>query len=251
MPVSVKCDWCEDSFKTVKSQVEKNDNNFCDRGCYLEHHSAEIELVSCDTCGDEVKLHSNEEKNYDNNFCDRECYLQHHSSKVTTNCSNCGSSVEVKGSRYEKSDNNFCDRDCYSEWHENHHYIECYYCGEELRKEENQLRERNFCSQECMSAWQSEEYSGDGNPQYEHGNSLRRIKSSFRDEIFDRDDYTCRDCRSSGKHLNVHHIYRASEFPELLHEEDNCITLCIDCHIDRHRQAGEMGAVRLLSGLKP
>ena len=53
----------------------------------------------------------------------------------------------------------------------------------------------------------------------------------FRKEILKRDNYTCKNCGSKEK-LQVHHIKSRKEFPELIMDKDNCITLCIRCHAE-------------------
>lgn len=51
----------------------------------------------------------------------------------------------------------------------------------------------------------------------------------FRKQILKRDNYTCQSCGSKYR-LQVHHIKSRKEFPELIMDKDNCITLCISCH---------------------
>lgn len=60
----------------------------------------------------------------------------------------------------------------------------------------------------------------------------------FRQKIFKRDEYKCKDCKST-KDLRVHHIERAIVKPDLFFEEKNCVTLCDNCHKDRHAMAQE------------
>ena len=59
---------------------------------------------------------------------------------------------------------------------------------------------------------------------------------NFRNEIFKRDNYTCKFC---GRHrtigdrviLNVHHLKSFSVHKELRFDKNNAITLCLECHI--------------------
>lgn len=51
----------------------------------------------------------------------------------------------------------------------------------------------------------------------------------FRKKILERDNYTCQKCGSKEK-LQVHHIKSRKKYPELIMNEQNCITLCIVCH---------------------
>lgn len=52
----------------------------------------------------------------------------------------------------------------------------------------------------------------------------------WRKSIFERDSYTCQNCRQRGGKLQAHHIVPYRESPELRHDLNNGITLCFDCH---------------------
>lgn len=51
----------------------------------------------------------------------------------------------------------------------------------------------------------------------------------FRESILKRDNYKCQMCGSDFR-LQVHHIKSKSQYPELIMDKDNCITLCLTCH---------------------
>jgi transposase len=67
-----------------------------------------------------------------------------------------------------------------------------------------------------------------------------------REACFERDDYTCRVCRSRGGKLNAHHIWPFQRFPERMYDVTNLITLCKGCHIAFHKAAG--GPVKIAIG---
>lgn len=63
----------------------------------------------------------------------------------------------------------------------------------------------------------------------------QRIKRSlkykqWRRDVFERDNWTCRDCRVRGGVLHAHHIKPKSIYPELMFDVDNGLTLCRECH---------------------
>ena len=68
---------------------------------------------------------------------------------------------------------------------------------------------------------------------YQKRNEQEKIKvkdyKQFRQEILKRDNFTCQECGSKYR-LQVHHIKSRKDYPELIMDKDNCITLCISCH---------------------
>lgn len=52
----------------------------------------------------------------------------------------------------------------------------------------------------------------------------------WREEVYKRDNWTCRDCKVRGGKLNPHHIKPFSLFPELRFVLENGVTLCEACH---------------------
>jgi len=56
----------------------------------------------------------------------------------------------------------------------------------------------------------------------------------WRKTVFERDNYTCQECRTIGGELQVHHIKSFSKFPKLIYVVDNGITLCLKCHQKKH-----------------
>ncbi len=57
---------------------------------------------------------------------------------------------------------------------------------------------------------------------------------SWRNDVFERDDYTCQDCKARGGQLEAHHKIKFSDIyltnPDLLWDLDNGITFCKQCH---------------------
>lgn len=63
----------------------------------------------------------------------------------------------------------------------------------------------------------------------------------WRNQVFKRDDYTCRFCKVKGKDLEAHHIYPIHKSIKFIYDVDNGITLCKFCHgfIDKKRRIKE------------
>lgn len=79
--------------------------------------------------------------------------------------------------------------------------------------------------------------AGDKNPMWRGGITPAgqqarkdKITSELREEIYARDDYTCRLCYTHGGKLTLHHIVPVWQNIELIDEPQNLVTLCKDCH---------------------
>lgn len=57
-----------------------------------------------------------------------------------------------------------------------------------------------------------------------------REYKDWRTAVFQRDDYTCQECRGRGYKLHADHIKPFAYFPELRLVIDNGRTLCVECH---------------------
>lgn len=84
---------------------------------------------------------------------------------------------------------------------------------------------------------------GENHPNWKGGVS-REYKTGYhsaeykqwRKSVFERDKYTCQNCKEVGRPLNAHHIKRFNQYPELRLEINNGVTLCEECHKSIHRR---------------
>ena len=94
-----------------------------------------------------------------------------------------------------------------------------------------------YCSNECVSK------AHQGRNQWNwkggiSGNHRRETKEylEWRQAIYQRDRWTCQDCRKKCKKGNIvaHHLKSWNKYPKLRFKIDNGITLCRICHKKRH-----------------
>ena len=66
-------------------------------------------------------------------------------------------------------------------------------------------------------------------------------------QILRRDKYQCQDCRRYGRireAAEVHHIKHADEYPELVWDSSNLVSLCHACHNARHPEKAKAARER-------
>jgi hypothetical protein len=79
-------------------------------------------------------------------------------------------------------------------------------------------------NEECWYVKSRKDNAGRHSPEYDE----------WRTAVFERDDYTCKDCGQRGGELNAHHIKEYAKHPKQRLDVSNGITLCLDCHKARH-----------------
>lgn len=91
---------------------------------------------------------------------------------------------------------------------------------------------KKICSEECKKKSYHGEYSNSWKGGIKKDKDRRKSYESvcWRESVFKRDNYTCRDCGLSGVYLEAHHIKSYAKYPELRTELSNGITLCKECH---------------------
>ncbi len=116
----------------------------------------------------------------------------------------------------------------------------CEYCNKKF--EDKPSKKRRFCSSSCSSKsfHKNNDTSGKNSPTWKGGltskvrllrNSLRY--TSWRLNVFKRDNYRCREC-GKDKFVTAHHVIGVSDDINLIFDVNNGITLCIECHQKKH-----------------
>jgi hypothetical protein len=58
----------------------------------------------------------------------------------------------------------------------------------------------------------------------------------WRENVFERDKFTCQQCGQVGGDLHAHHLKSFADYPELRFVESNGQTLCVKCHREVHKR---------------
>ena len=114
----------------------------------------------------------------------------------------------------------------------------CERCGKECKIAAPRITygEGRFCSRSCSA--KANAMYGESNPTWAGGVTpeRKRIRESseykhWRKEVFERDNYTCVQCKVRGGALHADHIKPFAYFPELRTSLENGRTLCRPCHL--------------------
>lgn len=144
-------------------------------------------------------------------------------------CEYCGQDCLVNSINKTHNKHHFCDLSCANKFKDHPHgkYHPCW--GKPNPSARRRMLENN--PTKC----------GPLNPNWKGGYCSDRRKvmgrkeySAWRTSVYERDNYTCQECgkkgNETGGYLNAHHIKRYSEFPNLMFDINNGITLCQKCH---------------------
>lgn len=109
-------------------------------------------------------------------------------------------------------------------------------CGKKIYRKLSKLKKFTifFCSWDCEKEYQSKTRRKSGFKEGWRRYSEYRKWNKF---IKSRDE-VCLLC-GSDKKLVAHHILEAGDYPELVYEIENGVTLCQSCHIKIHKQGSQ------------
>ena len=137
----------------------------------------------------------------------------------------------------------YCSKEC---WSKRNPKIQkdCIYCWKEFWSYISS--NKTYCSDKCkwlhlreLKKWENSPFWKWGITKQNKLDRTRAIYLEWRQKIFERDNYTCKDCwiRSGNwkkVYLQAHHKKWFADYPENRYDVDNGINLCKDCHLLRH-----------------
>lgn len=183
---------------------------------------------TCEQCGRPFETKLSQMRYGFGRFCSKSCatsYLHRNRERCQITCQRCGKVRTVPPSaRYSK----YCSVGCYQPakqipWASTP--IPCDMCGEPFKPK---TRTQRFCGQRCAHERLRQH-------NHEERNSWKY--RDWRDQVFERDQYTCQYCHQQGGHLNAHHVWAWMNYPALRFDVTNGITLCRTCHRKVHDDA--------------
>ncbi|MGE7840748.1 HNH endonuclease [Lysinibacillus sp. NPDC093712] len=118
-------------------------------------------------------------------------------------------------------------------------------CGKQGKIRFNDMQKGVKC-RDCSNKYLSELFSGENHHNYNHDLSEeeRLDKRSYteyrlwRNQVYERDDYTCQCCKDRGYSIVAHHKDGYHWCKERRTDMDNGVTLCEDCHLLFHTLYG-------------
>lgn len=159
--------------------------------------------------------------------------------RITVQCFICGITVERRPSSVKTKSENFCGYKCSAKYRaiirkQNASTTKtCKFCNKEFIVRKSESKRFSTCSKECQRLSRKNEK----NANWQGGKTIKRQKDMaqteyklWRKSVFERDNYTCQECKKHGGNMEAHHIKSWKNYPELRYEISNGVTLCLKCH---------------------
>jgi hypothetical protein len=254
------------------------------RGLGVHHnhaHGDKLPNRECDRCGTEFY------NEHEQRYCSDECrdaavsrsgagHPNWQGGKERTGCEICGTEfeyypsekpglycpdcVETENWRYEP-DNSGENSPL---WTGGKQEIDCDSRGTTFERQPGNIEgEHVFCGRDCQYEWLSEEFTGEGHPNWA-GGGMPNYRGDWREvrrKALERDDRTCVACGANheelGRNPDVHHTVPVRAYAdsrgrdrEDAHRLDNVVCLCPSCH--RRAEFGNIERERLreLAGIE-
>jgi endogenous inhibitor of DNA gyrase (YacG/DUF329 family) len=189
-------------------------------------------------------------------FCSQLCRKLF--STETVSCKQCTKQFQRK--KYLPQ-NVFCSKECKKIYRTNHPaeynifqeghvgYISTPWLGKKLSVEHIRKKRDSYMSNPIAmehSRQMGKAHCGPNHHNWKGGISGENAKIraspeyiAWRNAVYERDYWTCQDCKAKPRRIIAHHLKPFNDYPELRFEVSNGITLCRKCHKHRHEDIGE------------
>lgn len=219
----ITCKYCNKNFKVSKSRIKWGRGIYCSRKCQYKGRKVKRDKRKCPVCKKIFEI----ERSIKKRFCSPNCSYKARSLGLVKR-------TIVKPYKNKKG---------ISDWRRK----KCIICKINYITSK---RTQKHCSKECLKTTQSIKISGNKNYFYINGNNKNKRSyrgdnwNLIRKQIYKRDNYICQDCgikciskkylknkKESNRIIQCHHI----DYNKKNNKEENLITLCLKCHLKRHR----------------
>jgi hypothetical protein len=137
----------------------------------------------------------------------------------------------------------YCSTSCYNLSQEVKLEKTCVICGDFFKYRKSEEHKFKTCSKpECRLA----NKTGNNNPNWRHGKTKERKRDmscvkykTWRNAVFQRDNYHCIMCGKKPKMANADHILPWAYFPDKRYDINNGRTLCLECHKKTYKDVFE------------
>jgi 5-methylcytosine-specific restriction endonuclease McrA len=234
------------------------------RGLGVHHsrlHDEQLPNRECGRCGSQFY------SDYEKKYCSSECRDQavsfvgsenpnYDGGKETTDCVVCNSEFEFYPSEKPGLYCPMCveneswrdpptlEGEQHPQWNGGKLELDCAVCGSTIERYPSHVTgDVTLCGNECRHDWLSEEFTGDGHPNWKGGDTGNYGPgwNRVRREALERDGYECVNCGKTkadiGRNPDVHHIVPVRVFATVdgsdktdAHRLDNVVSLCLECH---------------------
>jgi hypothetical protein len=136
-------------------------------------------------------------------------------------CSICNTSFQVF--KYRENNAKFCSRGC---------------CGKSKRDKPTFITGKHHSKETRKKMSENHaDFKGEKGTNWKGGMGTKRHRAMgqakyilWRSQVFERDTYTCQNCKRSGIYIMAHHIKSWAKYPQLRYTISNGLTLCKICH---------------------
>jgi len=226
--VERECKQCENIFYLSKSEMQRDvvTGNFCSSKCQGKYERNGKDL-KCKNCNSIFHLPESRLEHRSGDFCSKSCLSEYNT--TLKKCENCENNFRIHKSedRRNRGGGRYCSIECvYKSGRED---SICDNCNEKFTHPKCNRNGKNiFCTQDCY--WEHKFKSGNLRKKSEYNDWRKSVK--------DRDNNKCVDCGSE-INLHAHHIVPISEDKSKAFDLENGVTVCVECHADRHKEMGD------------
>lgn len=235
------CKICEKEFESEHKQTL-----YCSKYCQGQ---SKKKPRTCTGCGSIFMSKSKQQR-----FCSNTCGARFNTraNRITLTCETCQKTFERTKSRI-RHETVYCSRECsdgsLKPSRVTSVVIKCTNCEKEFRREQNALNaDYNYCSHSCYSNFVTKMglVRGENNPRYNSNlTQEERVMgrnfpeyTTWRNSVYERDNYTCKCCLTRGRKLHAHHILNYATHKDLRTKVTNGVTMCEECHREFHKKYG-------------